>query len=125
MDEGEKPKSDAPLITEGLAGRPRPQVTFMGNSYDLVAVVAVVMGGIIFVSCLSCNTAWYCLPPLAVILGVVGLISAEDSIDPARTRLLSWLGIGGGAAVVVLTVLAFVVYFLFVFGMVMLGAAAD
>ena len=106
-------------------GRARPQVTFMGNSYDLTAVVAVVTGGVIAFSCLTCNLGYYCLPVVPVVLGLVGLLSAEDSVDPSRTRLLSWLGVGGGGIVLLLMVLALVLYLGFIILAIVLGAAAQ
>ena len=106
-------------------GRARPQVTFMGNSYDLTAVVAVVTGGVIAFSCLTCNLGFYCLPVVPVVLGLVGLLSAEDSVDPSRTRLLSWLGVGGGGIVLLLMVLALVLYLGFIILAIVLGAAAQ
>lgn len=114
-----------PAVSVPPVGRSRPQVTFMGNSYDLTAVVAVVIGGVIAFSCVTCNMGYYCLPIVPVVLGLVGLLSAEDSVDPSRTRLLSWLGVGGGGIVLLLMVLALVLYFGFIILAIMLGAAAQ
>ncbi len=111
--------------TAGPNGSSHPQITFMGNSYDLTAVVAVVTGGVIAFSCLTCNMGYYCLPVIPVVLGVVGLISAEDSADPKRTRLLSWLGIGSGGVVLLLIILAIVLYVAFIVLAIILGAAAE
>lgn len=125
-------KSDEPVVvipsSEGTAeraGSSRVQITFMGNSYDLTAVVAVVTGGVIAFSCLTCNMGYYCLPVIPVVLGVVGLISAEDSADPKRTRLLSWIGIGSGGVVLLLIILAIVLYVAFIALAIVLGAAAE
>lgn len=92
----------------------RPQVTFMGNSYDLMAVVAAVTGVTVALSCLTCGTVSYCLPIFAIIMGVVGLVSARDSIDASRTQLLSWVGIGGGAIMLALLIIGMVIYFLII-----------
>jgi len=88
----------------------RPQVTFMGNSYDLVAVVAATVGGLMAASCLTCNTIWYCMPVGAIVLGLVGLLSTKEAIDADRTRLLSWIGVAGGAVVLLLVVLGIIAY---------------
>jgi hypothetical protein len=88
----------------------RPQVTFRGNSYDLVAVVAATVGGLMAVSCLTCNMIWYCMPVGAIVLGLVGLFSTKEAVDADRTRLLSWIGVAGGAFVVLLLVLGIVAY---------------
>jgi len=123
------PEERAVTTTESAVsepgGRARPQVTFMGNSYDLTAVVAVVTGGVIAFSCLTCNLGYYCLPVVPVVLGLVGLLSAEDSVDPSRTRLLSWLGVGGGGIVILLMLLGLVLYFGFIILAIMFGAAAQ
>ncbi len=88
----------------------RPQVTFMGNSYDLMAVVSAVLGGLMVLSCFTCNFGYYCVPPVALVLGLVGLISTKDAVDADRTRLLSWLGVIGGGLVLLLIVLGIVAY---------------
>lgn len=95
--------------------REKPTITFMGNSYDLTSVVAVTVGGVVLFTCFTCNLGWYCLPIIPIILGIVALVSAKDSVDPERTKKLSWLGIGSGVAIIILVVLAFVAYFAFLF----------
>src|SRR5688572_24915499 len=72
----------------------KPPITFQGNNYDLAAVVGVTIGGITLLSCATCNLGFYLLPCLPLILGLVGLIAAKDSVNPERTRLLSWISIG-------------------------------
>lgn len=106
-------------------GRSHPQITFMGNSYDLAAVVAAATGGVIVLSCVTCNSVSYCLPILPVVLGLVGLLSAENSADPKRTRLLSWLGIGSGGVILLLMILAVILYIVFIVLAVTFGAAAE
>jgi hypothetical protein len=102
------------------AATTRPQVTFMGNSYDLTAVLAAALGVLMVVTCLTCGTAYYCVPPAAVVLGLVGLISTKDAVDAERTRLLSWIGIAGGGIVLLLIVLGIVAYV----GLIVLAVAA-
>ncbi len=81
---------------------PKSVVTFEGNNYDLAAVVGVTIGGIVLLSCATCNLAFYVLPFLPIILGLVGLLTAKDSVNPERTKLLSWLSLGSGALILLL-----------------------
>lgn len=101
--------------TDVTVKRERSTVTFMGNNYDLTAVVAVTVGGVVLLSCFTCNIGWYCLPFIPIILGIITLVSAQDSVDPERTKLLSWISIGSGAAIIILAALMIVAYFLFLF----------
>lgn len=73
--------------------------SFTGNTYDLAALSSVAIALFTFSSCLGAS---YCWPFVGILLGMVGLISAKDALDPQRTRLLAWLGIGGGALFLVL-----------------------
>ena len=45
--------------------------------------------------CLSFNMALYCLPLVPLVLGIIALRSAKESINPNRTRNLAWIGIAG------------------------------
>ena len=124
------PAQDAPVLAAPTApdsaeAAPRPKVTFMGNSYDLTAVVAVTAGAMIAIPCLTCNMGYYCLPIVPIVLGLIGLLSAKDSVDAERTRLLSWLGIGGGLLVIELIVLLVVVYIGLISLSIMAGAVAQ
>jgi hypothetical protein len=87
-----------------------PTITFQGNTYDLAAVVGVTIGGVTLLSCVSLGLATYCLPLLPVILGVIGLVAAKDSVNPERTRLLSWISIGSGGIILLLILALVVVY---------------
>jgi hypothetical protein len=89
---------------------PEPVVTFRGNNYDLLAVVGVTIGAVILFSCVTCNFGFYCLPFLPIVAGAVGLASAKDSVDPERTRLLSWLSIGSGGIILLLILLIVIAY---------------
>ena len=116
----ENQSTPEPVVTDtevevAAPERGKPTVTFMGNSYDLMSVVAVTLGGMILFTCLTCNFGYYCLPFIPVILGIIALISAKDSVDPERTKLLSWIGIGSGAFFIIIGLLAFIAYFAFLF----------
>ena len=97
--------------------RPNPTVTFFGNSYDLTAVVAVTIGGVVLLTCATCNMGYYCLPFVPLILGIVGLVAAKDAVDPDRTKLLSWISVGIGGAIFLLIILAMMAYFALFFSM--------
>jgi hypothetical protein len=88
----------------------KPAITFQGNSYDLAAVVGVTIGGITLLSCATCNLGVYLLPFLPLILGLIGLITAKDSVNPERTRLLSWISIGSGAVILLLILVVIILY---------------
>ena len=91
-----------------------PEITFMGNSYDLMSVVGVTVGGLTLFTCATCNMGFYCLPCIPILLGILGLAVAKESVDPDRTRLLSWLGLGSGALILALIFLAFALYLGFI-----------
>jgi hypothetical protein len=109
-----EPVSDTEVeVTE--TERAKPTVTFMGNSYDLTSVVGATVGGVVLFTCVTCNFGWYCLPIIPIILGIIALVSAKDSVDPERTRKLSWIGIGSGAFFIIIGILAAIAYFAFLF----------
>lgn len=91
-----------------------PAITFQGNSYDLVSVVGVTIGGITLLSCATCNLGFYCLPLLPIILGAIGLVAAKDSVDPERTKFLSWISLGSGAVILLLILLFVAAYIILI-----------
>jgi hypothetical protein len=101
----------------------KPMVTFMGNSYDLTAVVGVTIGGAVLLSCLTCNMGYYCLPVVPIILGIIGLAAAKDSVNPERTKLLSWLSLGSGAIIILIIGLFIALYVAFI--LVMMAAEGN
>jgi hypothetical protein len=95
--------------------------TFTGNAYDLTSLVALACAGMLLFLCGTCNMGFYCLPPLAVILGVIGLIAARQAVDPMRTRIWSWIGVSSGVLVLLLVAVGFVLYV----GLILLMALAS
>ena len=87
-----------------------PVITFRGNSYDLASVIGVTVGAMVLFTCFTCNVGYYCLPIVPIILGVIGLVAAKDAVDPQRTKLLSWLSVGAGAAILLLIFLFVAAY---------------
>jgi hypothetical protein len=92
----------------------RPTVTFRGNNYDLMSVVGVTIGGVVLLSCATCNMGFYCLPLVPIALGAIGLAMSKESVDPDRTRLLSWLSLGAGAAIFALIFAGIALYIFFI-----------
>ena len=121
-DAGSPPVPE-PSVGEASATLTSPEaaVTFQGNNYDLLSIVAVTVGGLVLLSCVTFNLIWYCFPVIAVILGAIGLAMAKESVNPERTRLLSWISLGSGAAILVLIVLAILAYI----GVIVFAIAAD
>jgi hypothetical protein len=66
------------------ADKGRTRATFLGNTYDLAALGALGSGVLALLSCVTCNTVYYCLPLLPIALGVVGLVAAEQSVNARR-----------------------------------------
>jgi len=94
----------------------RPTVTFMGNTYDLASLGALISGSLLMFMCLTCNQGIFCLPFVPIVVGVIGLLSADQAVDAKRTKLWSWLGVGMGGAVLALIGIAVLLYVaLFVF----------
>jgi hypothetical protein len=87
-----------------------PQITFQGNTYDLASVIGVTIGVVTLFLCLTCNIGFYCLPIIPILLGIIGLISAKEAVEPERTRLLSWFSLGSGAAIALLILIVMMAY---------------
>lgn len=109
--EAQKEIALAKTADEAKSERPAgPKVTFMGNTYDLMSMGALATAAFTLLSCLTCNMTFYCLPFLPLILGLVGLLQAREAVDEKRTRLWSWLGIGGGGVALLLMLLGIITY---------------
>ena len=104
----------APSTASELPRLAAPEATFRGNTYDLAALGALTSGVIVLFSCLTCNMGVYCLPLLPLVLGLIGLLSARQSVEEERTRLWSWLGIAAGGFIVLLTIAGVVLYIAFI-----------
>ncbi|MDE3088570.1 MAG: hypothetical protein KGJ80_04210 [Chloroflexota bacterium] len=114
----ENPSTET-LVEPG--GSSTAQQRYSGNDYDVYALVAGTLGGSSLLMCVSFNTALYCLPVIPLILGIIALRKASQSVDPNRTRKLAWLGIAGGGlgTLFVLVLIAiFVLYFAFIFAVI-------
>ena len=68
------------------------QVTFEGNNNDLMAVSGAIVAVTVLMSCVP---GMSCLPPfIPGVLGLLALLSADQAVDPKRTRMYAWVGIG-------------------------------
>ncbi len=98
---------------------------YRGNQYDLYSLLGATLGGATLLMCVSGGFAYYCLPIVPLVLGIIALRKANIAADPQRTRNLAWVGIAGGGigTLLIICMLAlFVLYFGFIFAM--LGAGA-
>ncbi|MDF1514021.1 MAG: hypothetical protein P1S60_09445, partial [Anaerolineae bacterium] len=75
-------------------------------------------GAIVFITCVTCGLGMYALPFIAIILGIIGLLVAKNAAKPERTQLWSWLGIGSGVIVILLSLFGFAVYIILLLGFV-------
>jgi hypothetical protein len=98
-----------------------PEVTFMGNTYDLTALGALVSALLLVFICFSCNIGIYCLPFIPLLLGLIGVFTARQAVDRQRTAVMSWIGIGAGALTLLMIFVGVVLYFGLIFGMLTLG----
>jgi hypothetical protein len=115
-DDISNPVPERPNQTPSEAGRAeRPRVTLLGNSYDLTALAALATGLLVVLMCLTAGQAAYCLPFIAIVLGVIGLVFSKDAINPERTRLWSWLGLGGAGVSLLVGLLLLLSYFACIF----------
>lgn len=98
-------------ITDPTLPPPRDQAPYRGNSTDLYAALAVVMGATSLASCMGFA---YCLPVLSGILGLVAVMNAKNALDPQRTRTFGAIGIGIGLLALIPILLFFSYFFIMV-----------
>src|SRR5262245_48865145 len=76
--------------SEASATRPaQPEAPYQGNSADVTALIAAVMGALTLAWC--AGLVWI-IPLLAFFLGLTGWLQAKSAFNPQRTRWLSGLG---------------------------------
>jgi len=110
-------------VTSGSAtpAPTRPAPTFLGNSNDVLAIVAATMAGVTGLCCVTGGYGIYCLPLVALVLGIVALVNAKKSVNPERTRRWGWISIGTGG-VVLLLILAVIACFVIFYGAIIAAA---
>lgn len=110
---------DTALQPQSLNGAPPAENKgeYRGNSMDLSAYTAMLVG---LVTLLSCIGGSYFLPLVAGILGLIAFLNAQNSVDAGRTRTFGILGMAGGLLGIV-PIAIFFCFFLFMMGMVFSG----
>ena len=107
---------DEPASATALTPSPgSSEVIYQGNNYDMAALVGLICAAYILFTCGTFGLGSYCLPVVAVGLGVVGLLNANEAVNPDRTRLLSWVSIGVGGLILALIVMFIIFYFGLIF----------
>lgn len=101
----EYPVEDKPAPAGAGASPQRPAVTFMGNTYDLVALGALASGLLVGFLCLTLNYGIYFLPFLPLILGLIGVFTARQAVDEQRAKTYSWIALGIAGGILLLAVL--------------------
>lgn len=104
------PDTDAEAIPIPTSPSAATEITFQGNNYDLMSVVGVTTGGIALLTLGTCGLGTYCLPFLPILLGIIGLVVAKDSINPDRTKRFSWISIGAGSILFALIIVFVALY---------------
>ncbi len=104
-----QPELDSPLPLP-----PPTSITFQGNNYDLAAFTGLTTTAMVLLSCGTCGGGFYCLPFIPIVLGIIGLVTANESVDPERTKKLSWISLGVSGTLFLLLVLAILAYMLFI-----------
>ncbi len=80
------------------------------NGNDLIALFAGITGVFSIATCFGVGIT-LCVPPLPLLpllLGGIGLAGSRGANNPEQARLLSWIGIAGGAGFVALVLLLIV-----------------
>ncbi len=113
------PETYREALANSLRRKERPppgeeagEKVYKGNSYDLAALIATVLG---ITTLASCFGGAYCLPVIGVALGVVAYLNADKSLDGNRTRKLSIAGVAF-SGFLILVILAFCGFYLLMFG---------
>lgn len=98
-----------------------PSPTFVGNTNDLVPIVAATAAGISALCCLSWGYLVYCLPVVGIVLGAVAVLNANAAINPDRTRRWGWVSVGVSGGVLLAIVLVAVCLILLYVGAIALA----
>jgi hypothetical protein len=96
-----EPRPDRPVAD------PSQRTVYQGNSYDLTALIAAIVGVTTLASC--CGGA-YCLPFVGLTLGIIAFVSADQAIDSVRTRNLAIVGIAV-MGLIAFAILAFIILY--------------
>ncbi len=107
---------------EPSGGQPAPG--FVGNSNDMMAVIAATIAAISGLCCLTLGYGFYCLPAVGVILGGLAIANARSSLNPARTRQWGWISVGVSGAILLIVIAAIACFALF-YGALIIAAVSS
>ncbi|MBN1978757.1 MAG: hypothetical protein JW918_15270 [Anaerolineae bacterium] len=105
MDERETTRLEQGRMDESTQRR-----VYRGNAFDITALIALATGLLTLLTCASMGYMIYCMPVIPLALGIVGLATARKAVDPERTRLLSWIGLGSGGVFLLMALAFFVIW---------------
>jgi hypothetical protein len=71
---------------------PQERLLYKGNSHDLTALIAAVLGLIVAASCCTLGMGSYCLPVVGFLLSLIAVLNAKHAHDPSRSRKLGYIG---------------------------------
>lgn len=110
--------SSLPTPKEPEIPSPAPSPTFVGNTNDLVPIIAATAAGISALCCLSWGYLVYCLPVVGILLGAVAVLNAQAAVNPDRTRRWGWVSVGVSGGVLLAIVVIAVCFVLFYAGII-------
>lgn len=109
------PAQPVPLVAPTSTA---PETRYEGNSFDLYALIAGIVGVTSLGLCFTGNSLIYCLPFVPLVFGIIALRNSARALNPGRTRTMGWIGVAAGIVGVV-TLVCFVlfltVYIAFIF----------
>lgn len=85
------------------------ETRYEGNSFDVYALIAGIVGVTSLAMCFTGNMLIYCLPLVPLVFGIIALRNSSRALNPSRTRTMGWIGIAAGA-LGVLVLLIFAVF---------------
>ncbi|HRF49506.1 MAG TPA: hypothetical protein PLC98_17885 [Anaerolineales bacterium] len=84
---------------DALRAQVGPKAPYQGNTNDVIALVAAVVGVVAF----SVNFGgMYVLPLFGLVLGIVAVLQARQSLNRKRTQTLGWVAIGSSLVGIVI-----------------------
>ncbi len=106
LNEAVTPQPEPPQVDSPLPTPPASSITFQGNNYDLASFAGLITTAMVLLSCVTGGMGVYCLPFISIILGIIGLVTAKESVDSERTKKLSWISLGVSGTLFILFGLA-------------------
>lgn len=104
-----------PTLMERPAEKSGQLPEYRGNNYDLGALLAALIGVMILA---SCSGGLYCMPIVALLLGVLAYQNANKAVDPRRTRLFAGVGLGV-VGLMFLALVSFITLYIVIFAVAM------